>query len=60
MSIIDWLVLALTILCLAEAIREARRKEWTAFAMSIIVFLILVYWWRPMWIYIYKSLTGTP
>lgn len=60
MSIIDWLIVALTILTLVEAVREARRKQWTAFAMSVIVFLVLVVWWRPLWIYIFKSITGTP
>ncbi len=60
MGFIEWLILALTVLTLVEAVREARRKQWTAFAMSLIIFLVLVYWWRPMWIYIYKSITGTP
>lgn len=60
MTIIDWLVLALTILTVVEAVREARRKQWTAFAISVIVFLILVFMFRPLWIYIWNSITGGP
>jgi hypothetical protein len=60
MGIIDWLVLLLMILSIVEAIREARRKEWTAFAISVIFFVIMAYLWRGIWFYFWGLITGTP
>jgi len=58
MSIIDWIVLALTLLALAEGIRELVRRQWTNAVWSALVFALLVFMWRPMWIYIFHSIVG--
>jgi len=59
MHVMDWLIMALTIITLIAAIREARRKEWLNFAGSLVIFLILAYIGRGIWTYLFQSVTGS-
>jgi hypothetical protein len=63
MGFIDVLLLVITVILIIEAVIEARRKRWLAFALSLCFIAILLYITSPVYRYLWHKVMpakGTP
>lgn len=55
MGFIDVLLLVITVILVIEAVMEARRKRWLAFALSLCFIALVVYITLPVYGYLLRK-----
>jgi Flp pilus assembly protein protease CpaA len=59
MSIVNWIVMLLTIAMIVEAVIEIRRKRWMAAVISALFAAFLIFWFMPGYQHLWNTITGS-
>jgi hypothetical protein len=60
MGFIDYLLLFITVLLIAEAVNEARRKNWLALAISLAFLALVIYMTTPIYQALWTKIAPAP